>query len=156
MKTLIPYWQLQNRAVLLVLSLCFSLSIVAQPAGNRVVEETEVENLDGCSIVTVTFVAPVQYLSSFPASTGDELRVQFKPLLRAGEDLAAIRGHEVIRLMDKPVVDITRFEYVGEFYPDNPYLWLTFSNKVHFRVEQGEDFRSLTLYLAPESIHDCD
>lgn len=145
-----------GKVVVLAALFCLTLPAAAQPAGNRVIEDTEVENMDGCSKITITFVLPVQYLSSFPASQGKELRVQFKPLVTDRETTPAVFGNEVVRLMGDPVVNVTRFEYSGEFFPDNPYLWLTFSDTVHFKVEQGSDFRSLTLFLAPNSVSDCE
>lgn len=144
-----------GKVIILAMLSCLSMTVVAQPAGNRIIKDTEVENLNGCSKITITFVLPVQYLSNFPASRGKELRVQFKPLVTGRENMPAVFGNEVIRLMDKPVVEITRFEYTGEFYPDNPYLWLTFAKPVYFKVEQGADFRSLTLLLSPDPISDC-
>jgi hypothetical protein len=128
----------------------------AQPAGNRAIEDTEVEQQNGCTIITVTFVFPVQYLSNFPKAEGKELRVQFSPLVTGQSNIAAEISNEAIRLMDDVDVPITRFEYVGGNFSVNPYLWLIFSESVHFKVVQGSDFRSLKLYLSTESIETCE
>lgn len=129
--------------------------VQAQPAGNRAIEDTEVEHQNGCTIITVTFVFPVQYLSNFPKAEGKELRVQFSPLATGQSNIPAEISNEAVRLMDDVDVPITRFEYVGGHYSENPYLWLTFSESVYFRVVQGSDFRSLVLYLSTKPIEGC-
>jgi len=144
----------------ILMSVCFafllSSQVQAQPAGNRAVDNTEVENKNGCSIITVTFVFPVQYLSHFPKSKGNELRVQFSPLITGQSNIPAEISNEAIRLMDDVEVPITRFEYNGGQFSENPSLWLVFSEPVYFKVEQGTDFRSLKLYLSTKSIEACE
>jgi hypothetical protein len=148
-----------NRRYLLVaISFAFLLAshVQAQPAGNRAVDNTEVENINGCSIITVTFVFPVQYLSHFPKSQGKELRVQFSPLITGQSNIPAEISNEAVRLMDDVEVPITRFEYNGGQFTENPSLWLVFSEPVYFKVEQGADFRSLILYLSTKSLEACE
>jgi hypothetical protein len=144
----------------ILVTICFVFLLVsqiqAQPAGNRAVDYTEVENINGCSIITVTFVFPVQYLSHFPKSHGKELRVQFSPLITAQSNIAAEISNEAIRLMDDVEVPIKRFEYNGGQFTEKPSLWLIFSEPVYFKVEQGADFRSLKLYLSTKSLEACD
>jgi hypothetical protein len=144
----------------ILVSICFvfllNSQIQAQPAGNRAVDNTEVENINGCSIITVTFVFPVQYLSHFPKSQGKELRVQFSPLITGQSNIPAEISNEAIRLMDDVEVPITRFEYNGGQFSENPSLWIVFSEPVYFKVEQGTDFRSLILYLSTKSIETCE
>jgi hypothetical protein len=144
----------------ILMAVCFAFLLAshvqAQPAGNRAVDNTEVENINGCSIITVTFVFPVQYLSHFPKSQGKELRVQFSPLITGQSNIPAEISNEAIRLMDDVEVPITRFEYNGGQFSENPSLWLVFSEPVYFKVEQGTDFRSLILYLSTKSIEACE
>ena len=144
--------------ILVVICFVFLLAaqVQAQPAGNRAVDNTEVENTNGCSIITVTFVFPVQYLSHFPKSPGKELRVEFSPLITGQSNIAAEVSNESVRLMDDVEVQITRFEYNGGQFSGNPSLWLVFSEPVYFKVEQGEDFRSLILYLSNKSTEACE
>lgn len=151
-----------NKAVLdylfMTIACCVLLlnsSAQAQPAGNRAIDNAEVEHQNGCSIITVTFVFPVQYLSHFPKSEGKELRVQLSPLVTGQSNISAEFSDEAVRLMDDIDVPLTRFEYVGAHFAENPYLWLTFSESVYFKVEQGSDFRSLVLYLSTKPIEDC-
>jgi len=137
------------------IALSINLTAHAQPAGNRAIENTEVAHQNGCSIITVTFVFPVQYLSNFPKEKGNELRVQLSPLVTSQSNITAEFSDEAVRLMDDIDVPLTRFEYVGAHSAENPYLWLTFSESVYFKVEQGSDFRSLVLYLSTRPIEDC-
>lgn len=147
-----------------ILLLCIFASLLlsaipaahSQPAGNRAIENTEVSQQNDCSVITVTFVFPVQFLSNFPRESGKELRVQFRPLVVGQSNITNVFSNEVVRLMDNVNVSITRFEFAGEFFPNNPYLWLTFSDTVYFNVEQGSDFRSLVLYLSPNPIKNCE
>ncbi len=147
-----------NRILYLLVAVSMALatmSVQAQPAGNRAVEDTEVESLNGCSRVTVSFVFPVQFLSYFPESSGNELRVQFRPLATGSSNALAAISNERIRLLDDIGVDLTRFEYVGDRPGTDPYLWLISSEPFYFRAQQGEDFRSLVIYLSPDPLTDC-
>lgn len=131
------------------------VTVQAQPAGNRAIEEAEVESLNGCSRVTISFVFPVQFLSQFPEQSGNELRVQFRPLATGSSNALAVFSNERIRLMDDTGVNLTRFEYVGDRPGTDPYLWLISPDTFYFRAEQGEDFRSLVIYLSPSPLADC-
>ena len=131
------------------------VTVQAQPAGNRAIEESEVESLNGCSRVTVSFVFPVQFLSQFPEQSGNELRVQFRPLATGSSNALAVFSNERIRLMDDTGVNLTRFEYVGDRPGTDPYLWLISPDTFYFRAEQGEDFRSLVIYLSPSPLANC-
>jgi hypothetical protein len=132
-----------------------SSTVQAQPAGNRAIEEAEVESLNGCSRVTVSFVFPVQFLSQFPEQSGTELRVQFRPLATGSSNTLAVFTNEPIRLMDDTGVNLTRFEYVGDRPGTDPYLWLISPDTFYFRAQQGEDFRSLVIYISPSPLADC-
>jgi len=132
-----------------------SFTVQAQPAGNRAIEDVEVESLNGCSRVTISFVFPVQFLSQFPEQSGTELRVQFRPLAVGSSNTLAVFSNEPIRLMDDTSVELTRFEYVGGRPGTDPYLWLISPDTFYFRAEQGEDFRSLVVYLSPQPLTDC-
>lgn len=136
-------------------SLLLSSNGIAQPAGTRVIDFTEVENRNDCSIVTVTFVAPVQYLSHFPNTQGKELRVQFTPLVTGQANVPGTFLDEAVRLTDDIGIPITRFDYIAPRVTENPYLWITFSAPVFFDVEQGTDFRSLVIYMSNESLQNC-
>lgn len=149
---------LNKQYILVAICFVFLLAshVQAQPAGNRAVDNTEVENINGCSIITVTFVFPVQYLSHFPKSPGKELRVELSPLITGQSNIAAEVSNESVRLMDDVEVPITRFEYNGGQFSGNSSLWLVFSESIYFKVEQGEDFRSLKLYLSNKSTEACE
>lgn len=139
---------------MMINSIC--LTAQAQPAGNRAIEDTEVEPLDGCSKLTIFFVFPVQFLSYFPEESGRELRVQFRPLAVGSSNALAAVANESIRLMDDTGINISRFEYVGDRPSTDPYLWLVSPETFYFKAKQGEDFRSLVLYLSPNPIANCE
>lgn len=147
--------KLKTLLVIMIMSgIC--LAVQAQPAGNRAIEDTEVETLDGCSKVTVYFVFPVQFLSFFPEESGSELRVQFRPLAVGSSNALGAFFNEPVRLMDDTSVNISRFEYVGGRSSTDPYLWLVSPDTFYFQAKQGEDFRSIVLYLSPNPIANCE
>ncbi len=128
----------------------------AQPAGNRAVEDAYVDPLGRCSQVTIDFAFPVQYLSHFPEKTGSELRVQLRPLAVGSTNVGALIFNESIRIVDDLDIELTRFEYISDRYPEDPYLWLVSDEEFHFQVEQGGDFRSLVLILSRNPIQNCN
>ena len=82
--------------------------------------------------------------------------MQFSPLITGQSTVLAEISNEAVRLMDNVDVPITRFEYIGGQFTENPYLWLVFSEPVYFKVEQGTDFRSVRLFLSTKSIETCE
>jgi hypothetical protein len=134
----------------------FCSSVLAQPAGNRAIEDAYVDQIGDCSRVTIDFVFPVQYLSHFPKETGKELQVSLRPLAVGGSNVAALVFNESIRIVDDLSVDLSRFEYIGDRFPSDPYLWLVSPDEFNFRIEQGSDFRSLVLFITPGPIANCN
>ena len=148
----------QKYLLFLVLHVLLLMTTVAsaQPAGNRAVQDAFADRIGDCSRITIEFVFPVQYVSHFPRETGRELQVQLRPLAVGGSNTAALVFNESIRVVDDLSVELTRFEYIGDRFPSDPYLWLVSPNEFSFRVEQGSDFRSLVLFITPGPVSDCN
>lgn len=105
-------------------------------------------NLDHYRI-RIGFNYPVQYILHYPPGPRDEIVVQIR-LLEAN----ALEGRLPVReesaaldAMMKRLFEDIRFE--GSV-PETPLVVLRFSHPQHFRIEQGGDWRSITLYLFDE------
>lgn len=139
-----------------VVVLLLPVAASAQPAGNRAIEEAYVDRSGNCSRINVDFVFPVQYLSHFPSDRGDELQVQLRPLAVANTDIGALIFNEPVRPSGDLSIEVIRFDYMSDRFPADPYLLLASPHEFSFRVEQGEDFRSLVLFVTPGHISDCN
>jgi hypothetical protein len=149
---------LSLKVSLLIAALFFLVPMLAsaQPAGNRAIEEAYVDRSGNCSRINVDFVFPVQYLSHFPRERGEELQVQLRPLAIGNTDIGALIFNEPVRLSGDLSIELVRFDYMGDRYPADPYLLMASPHEFSFRVEQGEDFRSLVLFVTPGHISDCN
>lgn len=139
-----------------MLLLAIGDGLVAQPAGNRIIEDAVLDQAGTCGIVTIRFALPMQYLSHFPAETGKELRIQLRPLGIRPSDMPALGHNEPIRVNDlASLVPVQYFDYEGQYNPNAPSIYMTFERPVHFRVRPGDDFRSLHILLSARPFADC-
>lgn len=142
--------------ILFVASCSIFTTINAQPAGSRILLDATADASGPCDRVEITFSFPVQYLTHIPKKHGKEVRVQVSPLGGAQVDTYILAGTESIRLMDSTKNGIREISYDGTFSPNRPYLILGFNNDVHFRVVQGERFRSIVLFIsANDDVDTC-
>jgi hypothetical protein len=130
------------------------ITVQAQPARDRVLDDVSVSHDDECTEIRVGFNFPVRYVRHFPFTEGKELRIAVRPIRVGPTDLDAVQQRESMRPSPNgpsPLVDVV---YDGEM-AGGPYLILTFRRPVAFVVGQGQDFRSIVVTLPAPAKPDC-
>jgi hypothetical protein len=119
----------------------------AERAGGRILTDLTIGGSDACVEVRVTFALPVHAIKHFPETYGDEVRVQVGPAQATGSDVEALSQREAIRAAEfDDRVPLDEVFYEGDI-AGGPFLTFRFTRPVTFHVDQGDDFRSLVLYL---------
>lgn len=116
----------------------------AEPALDRVLSAVQVSDQSRCTALSINFNLRVRYLSHFPVTRGQELRIQLRPIdgqIAAGEILSR---RESLRAPQ------TRFGHIRaiDFEAGNaagPVLVLQFDQPTAFDVSQGDDFQSIVV-----------
>ncbi len=121
----------------------------AQPVRDRILAGVHLFEDAGCAVVRVRLNLPVRYLSHFPPSYGDELRIKLRPIIISSEDLAVLFKRESVRAPANDRAAIAKIVYEGDDI-SGPVLTLFFRHSVAFKVGQGSDFRSLTIAISGE------
>jgi len=119
----------------------------AEPSAGQVLTDLAIGGSDGCVDVRVTFSLPFRMIKHFPEDVGQEIRVQVDPFEVSGTDPKALKGREAIRpgeFDDRVPLDEVLYE--GDI-EGGPFVTFRFTRAVTFHLDQGDDFRSLRLYL---------
>ena len=124
-------------AMLALVPLCAS-------GGNGIIDEVSVSKEDDAPVIEILFRCPVRYTTHFPQESGDELRVRVKPVRACGGDLSATLGRETMRPRNGDLAKLTEVTYEGET-PGSGFVSLYFTQPVEFSVQQGSDFRSISI-----------
>lgn len=117
----------------------------AQPALDRVLSESSVNEGQHCAVVKIGFHFPVQYESYFPQDSGTQLSIRLKAISLS--DAAAMVGREGLRVPQSNVADITAIEFDGD-RPDGPTLSITFGNARYYHIAQGSDFQGILISVS--------
>lgn len=119
----------------------------AAPMATRIIDGIALTTEGHCSVITLTFLLPLQYIRHFPDSYGDEVLVRVEPLETGRVDNDALSAREAVR--PQPPVDtpLVMAIYEGDI-ADGPYVRFQFEHPVNFSVSQGTDFRSLIVTVA--------
>ncbi|RMF22002.1 MAG: hypothetical protein D6760_08350, partial [Deltaproteobacteria bacterium] len=113
----------------------------------NVLEDVQIGEVDGSVAIDVSFSFPIRYVKHFPIDRGDEIRIELDPIAVSKVDQEAIFGRESLTSFaydDRAPIE--RVIYEGDVEP-RPFLTIEFEHPVVFRVEQGEDFRSLRVII---------
>jgi len=113
-------------------------------AGSRVLDDVTISKQDQGALIEISFSCTVRYSTHFPQESGDELRVSVKPLRACAGDPFATLGRETTRPRNGDLAKLTEVAYEGDA-PGSAYLTLYFSQLVEFTVQQGGDFRSISI-----------
>lgn len=140
-----------HRSLVTVLAFCGQLGVaMAQPVSDKVLSRVRVTETEACAIVSIDFNVTVQVKSSFPETEGDHVRIDLNPI-EIGRINGAIRSREELRPPASKRAGIQEIQYDGDA-PTGPVLTLTFSTHRYFQIDQGSDFRSVTLQIADAPI----
>lgn len=118
----------------------------AEPALDRVLSSVQVSNQAKCTALNISFNLRVRYMSHFPISKGQELRIQLRPLDAGRAAAEIITRREALRAPQTKFARIRAIDFeVGN--AAGPTLVLLFDEPVSFQVSQGEDFQSIVVKL---------
>ena len=130
--------------------------VLSQPVRDRILGDVHIEDRDECALVRIGFAFPVRYLRHFPENAGDELRIHLEPIAVNPQDKGALTRREAIKPPHSDIAPLSEVVYEGDI-TGGPYLTLTFTHPVQFRVAQGPDFRSLVIAVPlPETDLPCE
>jgi hypothetical protein len=123
--------------------------VAAQPARDRMLEDVRIllSERQG-AIVEIRFPFRLQYLSHFPADTGDELRIRFRPIQIPDVDRDAVYKREALVPRYGDVVDLDEVAYEGDL-DQGVYVTLRFRRTVAYQVTATPDFTGVQIKVTP-------
>jgi hypothetical protein len=144
---MIRRWKFACVRVLVVTALLLtSAALLTQPVRDRILKDIQITNVNGRAVVEIVFSDPIGYVTHFPQSSGDELRVQLNPIRVSRADRDALFKREGVRPEFNARAALLEVVYEGDI-EGGPFLTLYFSRPVVFEVIPGSDFRSLTVVV---------
>jgi tetratricopeptide (TPR) repeat protein len=134
-------------AIAVATSLVAATAAHAQRAGGRVITGLDVTGPKDCTALRVDFSLPMRYLEHFPPHEGDDIRVKVMPVAVSDEERDSVRVRESARL-STPDARVPLQEVTFDGTIENvALLTFDFERPVTFSMDQGEDFRSLVLFV---------
>jgi hypothetical protein len=129
-------------------------SLRAQGGPDRLLSNVIVAEQNGCTVVKVDFNSRIQYQSHFPATGGDELKIQVNPMDRAAGDRKPLSGSESLRAPSSERASIHAIEL--DTSGQAATLTVFFRRTVAYKVAQGIDFKSVIIAISgPASSTTC-
>ena len=118
-------------------------------------EDVTITEAAGCAVIRVAFPFPVRYVKHFPYASGDDLRIQFEPLVVSPADREALFRRRSVRPPRSHIASLAEVVYEGDV-GGGPFLTLLFARPRMFSVKQGADFRSLIVVVrGDEAVGEC-
>jgi tetratricopeptide (TPR) repeat protein len=128
------------------LTACLSLGWLgvsqAQPVSNRVLSGYQIASGGGCSIYKINFNFRIRYDSHFPVTSGNQLRILFRPVDPREFVLQGGFEREALRPPQDRHTAIKAIEYEARI-AESPALTIVFDKQVQFSAAGGADFQSL-------------
>ena len=120
------------------------LLLTQEPGAERleILDGVEITGGDGCAFIRIGFNIPVRYVKHFPYDSGEDLRIQLEPISISPGERPSLFNREYLRPPPDDPSGLSEVLYEGGI-EGGPFLSLFFRNPVRFKVEQGEDYRSL-------------
>jgi hypothetical protein len=114
---------------------------------NLVLSGYQVATGGSCTVFKINFNFRIRYVSHFPASYGNELRIMLRPIdpRRFQSDGGTLR--EALRPPQDRATGIKAIQY-EEHIADGPTLTFVFDRPVNFDAAGGDDFQSLIVSLS--------
>ncbi len=97
-----------------------------------------------CAVIRVEFGFPVRYISHFPYESGEDLRIQVKPIEVPRGDKEAVFTRESYGPPPNDIASLSDVVYEGNVV-GGPFLTLFFRRPVMFKVDKTIDHRSLII-----------
>lgn len=131
---------------LMALAFCSCAPAAAEPALDRVLASVQAVNQKQCTALNIAFNLRVRYVSHFPISSGQELRISLRPIDGAQAAAEILSRRESLRA---PATKFGRIRAI-DFEAGSaagPVLVIQFDAPVEFDVAQGDDFQSLVVRI---------
>lgn len=146
MRTLISLRTLQRVIILAGGLLTGCINAHAEPAIDRVLTSVQVSNQTRCTALNISFNLRMRYLSHFPLTQGQELRIQLRAI--DGGQVAA----DIFARRESLRAPQTKFAHIRAIDLESgnaagPTLVILFDEATSFQVAQGADFQSITVKL---------
>lgn len=118
----------------------------AEPVLDRVLASVRVANQSRCAALSIEFNIRVRYLSHFPISSGQELRIRVRAIDTGLAIAESLSRRESLRPPE------TKFAHIRAIYFElddaaGPVLVIQFDQPVNYQVSQGGDFQSIIVKL---------
>ncbi len=131
---------------LLCVSLFVPASSHAQSVTNRVLSGYQIASGGGCSIYKINFNFRIRYDSHFPVTSGNQLRILFRPVDPREFVIEGGYQREALRPPQDRHTGIKAIEYEARI-AESPSLTIVFDRPVHFSAAGGSDFQSLIVSI---------
>jgi len=146
-----PYLKMLAIAGLMALA----TSAFGQPVADRVLSSAEINKNEGCTVIRVQFELPMQYVSHFPESSGDELRIKIRPQPVGSQEALSLISRDGTRPPFDEDVGLLSVEFVGRQALSSELI-LEFRRPLTYRVRQGRDYRSILIGIpGPDTTVPC-
>jgi hypothetical protein len=129
-------WQMPAAVSLAAASLIAFVSIPAhaEPVSGQLLSGARVAERGACAVLRIEFNGRMSYLNHFPVASGDELRIQLKPLSAAASPARAVVAREALRAPSNPSAAIHGIEL--EPGPQGAVLTIHFRHAIGHRAAE--------------------
>ncbi len=132
------------RYLLATAAISLSPLAAAQQSGSQVIDQVNIEEEASCYQLDLKFNVLVSYLRHFPLTQGKELYIRLQLAPAPERDARLIRERRAIALPQEITTPLVTLVYEGDA-DEGPTLVLHYSEAQQFSVQQGKDFRSLSI-----------
>jgi hypothetical protein len=133
----------------LTLSVLAAAPLHAEPVADQLLAGVSVFEKNTCAVVRISFNSKIQYLSHFPRTATDELRIQINPIERASGDRKPKGAREGLRAPASERAGIHAIDL--ETNGATAALSVYFKRNTSVKVAQGVDFKSIIIAVAGPS-----
>jgi len=133
--------------------LCVLLLLLQAASTNgqgRVLEDISFDSNKQQSIINIKFTLPVRYVRHHPLDRGKEVVIQLRPVVGTLEGALDLRIKDNLFPPKNNAAGIYQIEYDGSS-GNGPTVTVTFDRARYYSVQQGSDFRSLSIILPANS-----
>ena len=118
----------------------------AEPVTNRVLSGTQIVVSPNCVLLKINFNFRVRYVSHFPVSSGNELRILIQPIDGARFDIESLSSREALRPPQIKSAGVKAIQYEARV-AEGPTLSIIFDRTVNFDVGASPDFQSVVVSI---------
>jgi tetratricopeptide (TPR) repeat protein len=118
----------------------------AQPSRKSILSGMEIVRKTDHSLISIDFSLPVRYVRHYPIKKGDQVRIQLQLIRVSSSNIADVFQRESLPPKADNSAKVVDVVYEGSD-AGGRYLSVYFEKPVTFKVEQGNDYRSLKILV---------